>query len=91
MTKRLVICDLDNTLLFTDYLNSKSYIEAAKQLQINLPQAIYKETRITSGTIKQYCPNIDRKAFERLRKKIRVLPRKPERYNNQQESPWNNT
>lgn len=69
MTKRLVICDLDNTLLFTDYLNSKSYIEAAKQLQINLPQAIYKETRITSGTIKQYCPNIDRKAFERLKKK----------------------
>lgn len=69
MAKRLVICDLDNTLFFTDYLNSKSYIEAAKQLQIDLPQAIYKEARITSGTIEQYCPNIDRKALERLKQK----------------------
>lgn len=69
MAKRLVICDLDNTLFFTDYLNSKSYIEAAKQLQIDLPQAIYKEARITSGTIEQYCPNIDRKVLERLKQK----------------------
>ena len=67
MAKRLVICDLDNTLFFTDYLNSKSYIEAAKQLQIDLPQAIYNETRITSGTIKQYCPSIDGKTLERLK------------------------
>ncbi|MBR2753756.1 hypothetical protein IKD82_01130 [Candidatus Saccharibacteria bacterium] len=69
MAKKLLICDLDNTLFFTDKLNSKSYIEAAKQLQIALPRTAYKEARITSSTIKRYCPNIDSETLKHLKQR----------------------
>lgn len=65
MTK-LIICDIDNTLLFTDKLNSKAYIYAAKILKIKLPDVVLNAPRITASLIKKYAKNINNSTFEKL-------------------------
>lgn len=68
MTK-LIICDIDNTLLFTDKLNSNAYIYAAKILKIQLPDAVLNAPRITASLIKKYAKNINNSTFEKLQDK----------------------
>lgn len=65
MTK-LIICDIDNTLLFTDKLNNKAYIHAAKILKIQLPDVVLNAPRITASLIKKYAKNINNSTFEKL-------------------------
>ena len=65
MTK-LIICDIDNTLLCTDKLNSKAYIYAAKILKIKLPDVVLNAPRITASLIKKYAKNINNSTFEKL-------------------------
>ena len=65
MTK-LIICDIDNTLLFTDKLNNNAYIYAAKILKIQLPDTVLNATRITASLIKKYAKNINNSTFEKL-------------------------
>ena len=60
MTK-LIICDIDNTLLFTDKLNNKAYIYAAKILKIQLPDVVLNAPRITAS--------INNSTFEKLQDK----------------------
>ena len=68
MTK-LIICDIDNTLLFTDKLNNKAYIYAAKILKIQLPDVVLNAPRITASLIKKYAKNINNSTFEKLQDK----------------------
>lgn len=65
MTK-LIICDIDNTLLFTDKLNNNAYIYAAKILKIQLPDTVLNVPRITVSLIKKYAKNINNSTFEKL-------------------------
>lgn len=63
---KLIICDIDNTLLFTDKLNSNAYIYAAKILKIQLPDAVLNAPRITASLIKKYAKNINSSTFKKL-------------------------
>lgn len=68
MKNKLIICDIDNTLLFTDKLNSKSYIEAAKKLNICLPESVINVPRITASLISRHINNIDDATLDALQK-----------------------
>ena len=48
---RLIICDVDNTLLFTNRLNNEAYKYAARSLGLALPDSVMSAERITSNLI----------------------------------------
>ena len=67
MDRKLIICDVDNTLLFTDRLNNKSYIEAAKKIGVVLPKGLFDEPRITSKKIREQFRNLEMDVLKRLK------------------------
>ena len=67
MSIKLYICDIDNTLLFTDSLNSESYVKSAEQLHIRLPKQIHNEPRITEQIIRKYLPDIEESTIKKLK------------------------